>query len=217
LQPPVITSISKNISNEEIFYIGGTANAAGTEITIFLQDLRSGEAYSEKVTSDKNGAWFYRHDTFLSAGQYLLWAQAKIGEEVSPPSPQVQMTVESTAIQISSTRLSFTTIYAISLVIFGVIILLLILYVVTGGIRARKKHLLLTKEIKEAEESIRRGFAILRRDVKEELEVLTKMKVHGPLSEDLKVKEGQLSKDLDYVERYVGKEVWDIEKAEGLN
>jgi hypothetical protein len=76
---------------------------------------------------------------------------------------------------------------------------------------------LLTKVIKEAEESIRRGFAILRRDVKEELEVLTKMKVHGPLSEDLKVKEGQLSKDLDYVERYVGKEVWDIEKAEGLN
>ncbi len=214
LQTPVITIFSKNISNEEIFYIGGTVNSANASVTIYLQDLRSGEAYSQKAIPDKDGAWFYRHDRFLPSGEYLLWVQAQLIEEVSPPSPQVQMNVESTAFQVGATRISFVAMYAVALVFSTISILLLFLYVGIRASSARKKHQLLTKEIREAEESIRRGFAVLRRDVKEELDVLAKMKLHGPLSIELTAKEAQLTKDLDYVERFVGKEIWDIERAE---
>lgn len=217
LQPPIITTASRNISNEEIFYIGGTVNIANTEITIYLQDAQNGEAYSEKAIADKNGMWFYRHNTFLSAGEYLLWVQARAGEEVSPPSPQVTMSVESTALQIGSSRLSLVSIYAILLIVLSVFLMLLVVYIVIQGVRARRRHRLLSHEIKEAEESIRRGFAILRRDVKDELETITKMKLRGPLSEELEAKEAQLAKDLNYVERFVGKEIWDIERVEEAN
>ncbi|MDP4007104.1 MAG: cohesin domain-containing protein, partial [bacterium] len=78
LAPPLITTISRNISNEEIFYVGGKTEASLSQVVIYLQNLRTGETFSHNVTSDKLGDWFYRHDTFLSSGSYLLWTQAKV-------------------------------------------------------------------------------------------------------------------------------------------
>jgi hypothetical protein len=43
LEPPVITTVSRNITNEEIFYIGGRTRLPDTEVTIYLQDLQRGE------------------------------------------------------------------------------------------------------------------------------------------------------------------------------
>ena len=73
------------------------------------------------------------------------------------------------------------------------------------------------KEMREAEESIRRGFAVLRRDIEAELGVVKKAKMDKDLSAEEKQKEAQLMKDLDWVQRYIGKEVWDVERATGDN
>jgi hypothetical protein len=70
------------------------------------------------------------------------------------------------------------------------------------------------KEIHEAEESIRRGFAVLRRDVQAELAVVGKIKLTKELSQEEKQRESELLRDLDWVERMIGKEVWDVEQRE---
>ncbi|MEK7513247.1 MAG: hypothetical protein AAB601_03550, partial [Patescibacteria group bacterium] len=90
----------------------------------------------------------------------------------------------------------------------------LILYVVFHATAARRKHFAFMKEVREAEESIRRGFAVLRRDIEAELAVVRKAKLSKELSEEERVRETQLVKDLEWVERYIGKEVWDVERAE---
>ncbi|MBI5732960.1 hypothetical protein HY967_03305 [Candidatus Jorgensenbacteria bacterium] len=211
LTPPLITTISRNISNEEIFYVGGKTDAANSMVIIYLQNLQSGETLSQSVTSDKYGEWFYRHDTFLSTGNYLLWSQSKLTDQLSPPSPQVQLTVRPTAIQFGASRLSYETLYLTFVILLLLVVLGLIFFIVFHTYHGTKKRRLLEKEIREAEESIRRGFAVLRRDVQAELATIKKAKLSKQLSDEEKQKEAELLKDLEWAEQYISKEIWDVE------
>lgn len=212
--PPIITTVSRDISNTEIFYIGGRSETPAAEIQIFLQNLRTGEAKRFSVNADNHGRWFYRHYTFLSPGDYLLWSQSRVGETLSPPGPQVRMTVRQTALEIGMTRISFEMLYLASALLLFVAFIVLAIYSIVHAAHIRRKESLLAKEIKEAQEALRRGFAILRRDIEAELAVVKKARFSKELAEEEKVREQELLADLEKVEAYIGKEIWDIEKAE---
>lgn len=212
--PPLVTSISRNISNEEIFYIGGKTDTSRTKVIIYLQNLQSGETISQTVTSDERGDWFYRHHTFLSSGNYRLWVQGKIVDQMSPPSPQIEMKVEQAAIQFGASRISYETLYAgISLILF-LIFLALIGYIILLGLRGRKKHLQFLKEMREVEESIRRGFSILRHDIEAELAYERKVRPKESFTPEEEAKEKQTMKDLEAIEQRIGKEVLDVWETE---
>lgn len=55
LGPPLITTVSKDISNEEIFYVAGKADLSDSEVIIYLQNLQSGETANYRVASNKRG------------------------------------------------------------------------------------------------------------------------------------------------------------------
>lgn len=214
LQPPIISTISRNISNEDIFYAGGTATVADTDISLYVQDVKSGTTMSYAVTANKKGEWFYRSAAFLPAGRYIVWAQAKKNGSESPPSAQMQMAVTPTAIQFGSSRLSYETLYLVfSVALFAIAIVLAVLLALYFT-RGREKHYRLMKEIREAEEAARRGFAVLKRDLEAELAVIKKAKLRKELSAEEAQRERQLLEDLSRVEQQVGKEIWDIEVAE---
>lgn len=215
LSVPFVSTVSRNISNEDIFYIGGKTDTADESVIIYLQNLQTGETISETVNSDKKGNWFYRYPTFLSTGNYILWAQTKLGEQISPPSPQIQMNVRPTAIQFGGSRLSYESLYffiAISLLLMLIALILFIGYHLYHG---RKKHKIFEKEVREAEESVRRGFAVLKRDIEAELVAVRKAGPNG-LSKEVKQKEQQLLRDLESIGEHISKEVWDIERTENL-
>ena len=214
LAPPFVTTISKNVSNNEIFYIGGKTENKDTTVIIYTQNTTTGETTSYEVKSDKKGDWFYRHNGFLTPGAYVLWVQAKIGDIVSPPSPQIEMSVARAAITFGATRISFETLFAFITGLLLILILTLIAYIVYHAYHGRLKHKLLMHEIREAEESVRRGFAVLRRDIEQELEVLKKNQILQQPTEEEKSRERELWSDLKDIERRIGKEVWDIEKVE---
>lgn len=217
LSPPLISSVSRNISNEDIFYIGGKTDAANIPVIIYLQNLQTGETLSQNVTSNKKGEWFYRHPTFLSTGNYLLWAQTKFGDQLSPPSPQIQMGVRSTAIQFGASRLSLESIYLIAAIILFIVVIVLITFNIFHFRRGHRKHRQFRREVREAEESIRRGFAILRRDIEAELAIVQKAKLNKALSAEGKKNEEQLLRDLNQVQEHIGKEIWDIKKMDHLD
>ena len=212
IAPPLITTISKNVSNEEIFYVGGKTNFTNESVVIYLQNLQTGETFSQDIESDNKGDWFYKHTNFLSPGNYLLWAQGKIGEEFSPPGPQVKMTVNRTAVQFGGGRLSYEAIYLFIIILLLITILGLGGYILFHFYHGRKKHKELTRDIREAEESIRRGFAVLKRDIKTELAVISKIKLSAVLSVEEKEKENQLLSDLDNVGKHLSQEIWEIAK-----
>lgn len=215
--PPIITTISRNISNEEIFYVGGKTDFSNTKVIIYFQNPKTGETLSQGIVSDKNGDWFYRHNAFLSSGNYILWAQSKIADELSPPSSQMQINVQRTAIQFGASRISYEVLYLIIIAIFLIIFIGVISYAIFHAYHVRKKHKEFAKEIREAEESIRRGFAVLRRDIEAELAVIKKIKLNKNISAEEKIKEDQLIKDINLIENYIGKEIWDVKKAEQIN
>jgi len=214
LSPPVTNLLPKDISNEELFYIGGRAASGNTgRVIIYLQSLTSENTFSFEAEVGANGDWFYSHDKFLPSGNYLIWTQLKVGDQVSPPSSQMQITVSPVAIQLGASRLSYEAIYLILLFIFFVIIVGLGTFIIYHFRQGSRKSRLLMKEIGEAEESIKRGFAVLRRDIQTELEAIKKR--GSELTEEEKMKETQLLKDLEEINQTIGKEVWDIEKAMG--
>ncbi|MDP4007336.1 MAG: hypothetical protein Q8P55_01955, partial [bacterium] len=212
LAPPLITTISRNISNEEIFYVGGKTEASLSQVVIYLQNLRTGETFSHNVTSDKLGDWFYRHDTFLSSGSYLLWTQAKVADQMSPPSPQIQLNVGATAIQFGASRISYEVLYLVFVIVLLLAVFALLGYIIFHGWRGRREDMELAKEIREAEDSVKRGFAVLKRDIRAEFEMIKRRRGEREISEEEKTQEEQLLKDLEWVEKYIEKEIWDIKE-----
>ncbi len=214
LAPPYVTTVSRNISNDEIFYAGGKTENKDTLVTIYTQNLTTGETTSYEVTSNKKGEWFYRHNSFLTSGTYVIWTQAKIGDIVSPPSPQIEMKVARAALNFGVTRISYETLFGFVTIILLLLVSALISYIVYHYYHHKKKHSHLLREIGEAEESIKRGFAVLRRDIEEEIKMLRKGQLQRELTDEERRKEEELFKDLKDIERRIGKEVWDIEKVE---
>ena len=214
LAPPAVSTVSRDISNEEIFYIGGNTTSPLTDVVIYLQNMQTGEAVSETVTSDKTGEWFYRHPRFLAPGKYVLWTQGRSGEIMSPPGPQIELKVVQTAIQFGGSRLSYETLYLGLTLALLVIVIILATFIIYHAYHGRKKHKLFWKEVREAEEAVRRGFAVLKRDIEAELSVVRKAKLSPSAREEVKQREMQLLGDLETVRGHIGKEVWDIGQIE---
>ncbi len=202
LVPPVVTSISRHISNRDIFYLGGRSDSPNSQVIIYLQNPTTGELTSYKVSTDNDGEWFYRHGSLLPAGGYLLWTQAKQGNELSPPGPQFGLAVDAEAWQFGASRLSYEVIYLFAILILLIALVWLSVDVLIHRKKIKHRRALLNHEVRQAEESVRRGFALLRRDIEEELRA----------TRDKEARENLLL-DLEKVEKYIGKEVWDVEKV----
>jgi hypothetical protein len=215
--PPYITTISNQISNQEIFYVGGKADAAQVKIILHLQNLQTGETYNYETESDKKGDWLYTHNQFLNSGKYIVWAQSKIADQESAPSPQQEIFVSQTAVQFGSSRLSYESIYAIGFTISILTILILVIYNIFHFKKYKTKQRLVLEEAKKAEESLKRAFAVLRRDIQAELELINKVKVTGQVSNEHMEKEEMLLKDLKDVEELIGNEIWELEKLQNQN
>jgi membrane protein YdbS with pleckstrin-like domain len=212
LEPPIIGTIAHDISNDEIFYIGGMNALPDALIIVYVENTRTGETFTEQTIVDRRGEWFYRHDGFLPAGDYVLWAQESIGDTMSPPSPQEKLSVHRVALQFGFSRLSYAVLYAMLAFSLLVIVLCLMVYIVFHHREAERKYKRWLNEVREAEESVQRGFAVLKRDIEAELTAVRKMKLTGSLRAEEVGREEQLLKDLAWVEASITKEISDIEK-----
>lgn len=212
LEAPIISTLSREISNKEIFYVGGTTALPGASITLYIKNIQTGETAMRSTIVDKRGEWFYQHDSFLSAGEYALWSQESFEEVVSPPSPQERLIVYADALQFGFSRVSYATLYVALALLLFLIILALIGHIVFHHREGKRKLERWQKEVREAEESVRRGFAVLKRDILAELDVVRKMKLVGKLRAEELGREEELLRDLEWVELSIAKEISDIEK-----
>jgi argininosuccinate lyase len=105
-------------------------------------------------------------------------------------------------------------IYLLSLGLMTLGIVGLIIYIIVHAHRGRRKHASLHKEIQEAEESIRRGFAILYKDITRELAFINSLNLAKEVTDEHKERERHLLRDLESIKQHIRKEIWDIEVAE---
>ena len=213
LVPPTITSISKATTNDKLFYVGGNTEITGAEIIIYLQNTQDNQVLISTISADEKGAWFYTHPKPLTSGRYLLWTQLKVGNEFSPPGPQNEITVSRTAFQIGFLKLSYEIIYFVLALLLFLIVITLAILNIYHYYQAKGKYTRLIKEIKEAEEAIKQGFATLQNDITQELAVIHQVKLTKSLSREEEAKEEQLLKDLREITQHIKKEVADIGKT----
>ncbi len=210
LPPPIITTISESISNDQIFYVGGQTDVADSEVIIFIQNIQDGQVISDSVVADKRGDWFYARKEPLMRGSYLLWSQLRVGSQLSPPSPQKQISVSQTAFQLGASRLSLETLYLLSTFILFAVVIILGGFVFFHFYHRRRKHGELQQEIREADAVIKSGFITLHEDINAELKVIHKAKLNKTLSEQEKDREERLLKDLEEIEEFIKKEFRDV-------
>lgn len=212
ISPPIITNISKNISNDEIFYVGGEGRL-GTQVILYIQDTRTGSIISKEIETGARGGWFYRHDGFLSPGEYILWVQGKEGDTFSPPSPERTLSVENAAIEFGASRLSYEAIYFALVLILLFLITVLVIFIIVRRSHAKKRRIAWMVEVKEAEESVRRGFAVLRRDIQAEMKAMEASRAGRPATEEERNRDEKLVADMAWVEKHIGREIWDVERV----
>jgi len=194
--------------------VGGRTGVSNNSVIIYIQNVQTTATLSAEVATDKNGEWFYRGDSFLTPGNYVVWSQTKAGEQQSAPSAQINISVEASAIQIGATKFSYATIYLALLLLAILLLIILGAYIIYHYRHGQRKHGLLQKQISEAEASLRRGFAVLNRDIESELAIIKQVKLGKQLSVDEKKREEQLLKDIKDIEQYLSKEIWQIEDTE---
>lgn len=213
--PPVISSYSANITEQEIFYVSGRTTEPETDVIIHVQNLYDGQTFNFQTKSDARTDWFYRHNGFLSGGKYLVWSQSKRGDELSAPSPQVTMQVQPIAFSFGNSRVPYNILYLI--IILGLFVSLagVISYIIFHTVAGRKRRKQFLVEIRRAEESIKRGFALLHKDIQAELALVKKAGLSPELSAEQRIRQQELEADLLSVEKYVDQEIWEVEGFEG--
>jgi len=214
LTPPSVTTVSSDLTTDETFYIGGETVTPNTDVVIYWNNLTTGETLSALTTSNDKSEWFYHHPAALITGNYVLWSQSRIGETVSPPSPQLTIVVRSAAIKIGPARVSYEMLYLSIITLLIVILLTLGFLIIKHWATIKRQHRLFLEEVRKGEESIRRGFAILRRDMELEFALIKKAKMERKLSREEEGREAQLVKDLSAIEERVGQEIWELEELE---
>jgi Cohesin domain len=214
LNPPIINLYPSSLANDEVLYLGGWANVPNATVQIYIEQTETGNTYSGTATTGPDGNWFFSFPQLLDSGHYAAWAELAEGQTVSPPSARVNITVSPTAIQIGGARLDYAEFYFLLFLLFlaAAIVLLILMFVYSRRVRVKRSRL--EAAIRAAEESLRRGFSLLQRDIEAELAGVQKLKLQGPFPEEEHAREEKLLKDLDAVKRYIGKEIWHIEEEE---
>ncbi len=216
LGSPIISNYSKTITDKEILYVSGRTSEPNTEISLRLQKISDGQTFQYKLVSDKRGDWFYRHNGFLTAGEYVIWAQSIRGQELSAPSAQASISVHPLAFSIAGNRISYPMLYVGIISILSFFIITLISYLVLILKATKKKRLLLQQEMARAEEVIHQGFISLRNDLALELALVRKANLAGELAGEEKIREEQIQNDLANIEKYVAREIEETKAIEGL-
>lgn len=216
LVPPVISSYSANIKDDELFYVSGRTQEANSEVIVHLQSMVDGNSFDFSTISDKRGDWTYRHNDFLPGGKYIIWAHSKQDSSLSVPSPQVEMDVKPVAINWGNSRITYQSLYIGLIIALSLLLLILLGYIVVHAVLVRRRRHEFSVQLRQAEDSIKRGFLALRRDIEAELLLVKQAHLPADLAGEQRVREQQLQEDLKNIEGIVGRELWEVETFEQL-
>jgi hypothetical protein len=209
INPPTIIDYPQELASGEILSIKGKTKYPDAQVNIFLQHEKD-EVKSYSVKSDKDGGFTFVAEDRLSSGIYTAWAEVTDERGAkSEPSEKVTIAVERPAfLRVGSWAVRF-----LSVVIPLIALVLLLVYLTwhwwhrLAVMRKRVK-----KEIREAEHALHKAFDLLKDAIREQIKMLEKTRNKRQLTEEEEKIIKQLGRDLDDAERFVRKEIEDIEK-----
>jgi len=205
IEAPFITDYPQTLLPGSILSIKGTAIPEAT-IKVYIQKDEK-EVKTGETKSDKEGRWTYIEVEPVEKGVYKVWAEAidSLGAR-SKPSEKVTILV-SPPVFIRIGKLVID--YLMTIITLLVLILAIVLGIIWGWRKIKQRKKVLRKEITEAEKALYGAFKALREETEEQI---AKLDGKPDLSErERKICE-DLKESLEISEKFIGKEIKDIEK-----
>ena len=205
IEAPIITDYPRELLPGSILSIKGTALPEVT-IRVYIQkdekEIKTGE-----TKSDKEGRWTYIEVEPVEKGMYEVWAEAIDSSGAkSKPSEKVTIQVVSPAfIRIGKLAID----YLMTIITLLVLILILVLGVIWSWQKIKERRKKMRKEISEAEKALYQAFKALKQETEEQV---AKLDGKSGLNEREKKICDDLKEALKISEKFIGKEIKDIEK-----
>jgi len=205
IEAPIITDYPRELLPGSILSIKGTALPEVT-IRVYIQkdekEIKTGE-----IKSDKEGRWTYIEVEPVEKGMYEVWAEAIDSSGAkSKPSEKVTIQVVSPAfIRIGKLAID----YLMTIITLLVLILILVLGVIWSWQKIKERRKKMRKEISEAEKALYQAFKALKQETEEQV---AKLDGKSGLNEREKKICDDLKEALKISEKFIGKEIKDIEK-----
>ncbi len=208
LKAPVIIDYPRELAQGETLIVRGTTYP-DAEITLWLQrDDKAPDTFTAR--SDSAGNFMFISNKGLETGVYKLWAKATDRRGASSnPSEKVTFVVkQSTFLTVGTFAIKFLSVL---IPILGLIIFLILMlwYSWHKFSRMRKR---LKKEVREVEVALHKSFDLLKEDIREQIKMLEKTSTKRQLTEKEEKIVKQLQRDLDDAEKFIHKEIEDIEE-----
>ena len=205
LKSPTIIDYPKTLASGEVLIAKGTTYP-NAQMVIWLQKEKD-EPQSQIVKSDDGGNFTFVAEEKLKDGIYKLWAEVIDARGArSKPTEKITIVVEQPAILKIGTRAVTILAVIIPLVALIILLLALIWYIWYRFSSFRKR---VRKETKEAEQALRQAFNALKEETEERV---AELDGKPDLSEREKKVCNNLKKALKISEKFIGKEIEDIEK-----
>ncbi len=205
IEGPEITEIPISIRMGDPLVIEGKA-PSGLQVAVYIQK-EDGEPVVEKIKSDKEGRFKLTYDKTLAKGDYLVWARTE-DERGALSLPTEKYAVEvglPPFLKIGKMAIDYLTIMITFIIlIVGVGVIIFYSWYRISVWRKRVRG-----ETKEVSESVATAFKALREEVEEQIEFLDGKP--GLNKDERKVRD-KLKEALDISEKFIGKEIKDVEK-----
>jgi hypothetical protein len=209
LKAPEITDYPTKLQIGDILIIRGETAYPKIRVIIRYQHEKE-EPKSSEVRADENGKFVFVADEKLQEGIYQVWAEV-MNERGAKSGPSEKVTIAvrwPTLLQIGSWAVSVLAVL-IPLVALILLLLYLVWYWWHKIVVLRKR---VRKEAAEAEAALHKAFDALREDIRKQIKLLEKTKTKRELTEEEEIVIDQLKKDLEAAEKFVRKEIEDIER-----
>ena len=205
IESPVITKFPKSLGPGQNLILEGRS-LPELKIKVFIKKEKKKPIIAE-TESDEEGRWSFISEEPLEKGNYEVWVQAQDKRgALSLPSSKVSFRVGLPPfLEFGKIAISYTVI----MVAFIVLIIGTVMIGFYAWYRVSLWRKRLRKETKEVEESMRRAFNTLRKEVEEQIAILDKKP--GLTEEEKKIRD-KLQEALDISEESISKEIKDVEK-----
>jgi hypothetical protein len=206
LEAPIFTEYPRELQNGQVLIIKGKTKYPEAQINFWLQHEKD-DPKNYSVRSDQDGKFTFVVDEKLASGVYTVWAEVTDARGAkSNPSEKISILVGPPAfLKVGSFAVGFLVVI-IPLVALIFVLLFIIWYGWHKLSSFRKK---IRKETKEAEESLHQAFKALKEEIEEQV---AELDGKPDLSEREKKICNNLKKALKISEKFIGKEIEDIER-----
>ena len=205
IKTPKITKIPRSIRIGDVLTVEGEAEPQ-IAVRIYIK-IAEKEPFFEKVDANLAGKFVLNYEKVLAKGDYLVWAQAEDERgALSSPTKKYELTVGLPPfLKFGKIALDYlTTMITLIILIIGAIAVILYTWYRVSMWRKR-----LRKETKEVSQSVAGAFRALREEVEEEIAMLDKK---PGLTKEEKAIRDKLQEALDISEKFITKEIGDVEK-----